>query len=256
MKVSVPLYLMANKRCNTGDIIGYATSFKFSGNIYVPGICSEATFFSESAKCEDGIKFPIYADIVKANIYYGKLNISERTFYNTEYSLNNSIIINNDKDDGYMCVVTSGFVLLFTVDKFTKVARFNSIIAGRYVSNNSQYILIARLAINTCKVARDVINSILKHEDTGYDIIFIGSTALPNVKILRNSKGGVPDTILNVFNVFLSKEKRHELRSDRVNLMSEENLMICKMIEKETGDELCKYFTPYNVLIPLKDESD
>lgn len=256
MKVSVPLCLMNEKRCTTGDIIGYATSFKFAGNIYVPGICNEATFSSESAKCEDGIKFPIYADIVKANTYFGKLNISERSFYNTEYSLNNSVIINNDKDDGYMCVVTSGFVLLFTVDKFAKVARFNSIIAGRYVSNNSRYILIARLALNTCKVARDVINSILKQEDIGYDVIFIGSTTLPNVRILRTNKGGVPDTILSIFKVHLSKEKKYELLSDRINLMSEENLMICKMIEKETGDELCKYFTPYNVLIPLKDESD
>ena len=256
MKVSVPLCLMDEKRCNTGDIIGYATSFKFAGNIYVPGVCNEATFSSESAKCEDGIKFPIYADIVKANIYFGKLNTSERNFYNTEYSLNNSVIINNDKDDGYMCVVTSGFVLLFTVDKFTKVARFNSIIAGRYVSNNSRYILIARLALNTCKVARDVINSILKQEDIGYDVIFIGSTTLPNVRILRTNKGGVPDTILNIFKVHLSKEKKYELLSDRINLMSEENLMICKMIEKETGNELCKYFASYNVLIPLKDESD
>lgn len=256
MKVSVPLGLITNKRCVTGDIIGYATSFKFSGNIYVPGTYNEATFSSESAKCEDGIKFPIYADIVKANIYFGKLNISERSFYGTMYSLTDSVIINNDKDDGYMCVVTSGFVLLFTVDKFTKVAKFNSIIAGKYVSNNSQYILIARLAMNVCKVAKDVISSILKHEETGYDIIFIGSTTLPNVKILKNNKGGNPESVLNIFNVYLSKEKKYELLSDRINLMSEENLMICKMIEKETGNELCKYFTPYNVLIPLKDESD
>lgn len=256
MKVSVPLCLMNEKRCTTGDIIGYATSFKFSGNIYVPGVCTEATFSSESAKCEDGIKFPIYADIVKANIYSGKLNISEVSFYSTAYSLNNSVIIKNNKDDGYMCVITSGFVLLFTVDKFTKVAKFNSIIAGKYVSNNSKYILVARLAINVCKVARDVINSILKQEDIGYDVIFIGSTTLPNVKILRNSKGGVPDVILNIFKVYLSKEKKNELLSDRVNLISGENLMICKMIEKETKNELCKYFTPYNVLIPLKDESD
>lgn len=256
MKVSVPLGLMTNKRCVTGDIIGYATSFEFSGNIYVPGTYNEATFSSESAKCEDGIKFPIYADIVKANIYSGKLNISERSFYEAMYSLAGSVIINNDKDDGYMCVVTSGFVLLFTVDKFTKAAKFNSIIAGKYVSNNSRYILIARLAMNVCKAAKDVISSILKHEETGYDIIFIGSTTLPNVKILKNDKGGNPESVLNIFNVYLSKEKKYELLSDRINLMSEENLMICKMIEKETGNKLCKYFTPYNVLIPLKDESD